>query len=488
METFAKLAEKGEGEANVQGEQQRGAGRDPADPRVSQLRAMLDESPRVQSLLQLQQTLNPASRGAAHADAVIQCFGSIRWSNLDDQKPKYQEKGQEILDILTASPVIQHYLRNKNAIITLDFDGANLASVRERDDQVRITLSPWFFEQESRGRIIGMLAHEFGVHPLADDLMGGGAMAAEGATFGPGGPGSIPTGVGTDTLTVDAGNQRDHLFAAVQGFARFDAYRQTVHDLVSQMLIHQAALGSHISDAHITDAIMSYLADIATILATNDHRGTVPFSLSRSSAYFTHVRANWMTWLAAGNDPTGRITALTPPNQSAGSVLKEVGKLTGSFALSIFTSSKSDRKHSQATLGGGVLADTTTIQGEVLGDYGWAVQPITIGAPDPGFIEAVEQAAGLPAGFLVGAIQGALPAVGAMTPQQLALNNRLTQIAAGNNKGILTDDIISTLATEFNHTIRVLKPDGKIDTFGTGVHLPLIVQVPRPQPHYRIAQ
>ena len=69
MDTFEKLAEKGNGGANVQGERQRGASRDPADPRLSQLRAMLDESPRVQSLIQQQQILNPTYREADPAPA-----------------------------------------------------------------------------------------------------------------------------------------------------------------------------------------------------------------------------------------------------------------------------------------------------------------------------------------------------------------------------------------------------------------------------------
>ncbi len=431
-------------------------------------------------------TQRKVREAAGNAGPVAQCYGSIRWTNLDDQKPKYREKGQEILGILTASPVIQHYLRNKNAIVTLEFDGVNLASVTERGDQVRIALSPWFFEQESRGRIVGMLAHEFGVHPLADDRMTPGSLAAESATFDPLGPGSIPTGVGTDTLSVDPGNQRDHLFAAVQGFPRFNEYRRTVHDLVSEMLAQQAT--THISNAHITDAIMSYLADLATILATNDHRGRVVRDPGRSAAYFTHVRTNWLTWLAGGNDPTGQITALTPPNQTGGSVIKEVGKLIGSFSLSLFTKSKSNRKYQQSTLPTGALADTTTIQGEVIGDYGWAVQPIAFGGPDPGFVEAVEQAAGLPHNTLATALQTNLATVHPMTPDQQDLDNRLHQIVTGNNKGLLPDTIIATFATEFNHTIRILRPDGKIDTFGTATLLPMLVQVPHPQPHYRFAQ
>lgn len=61
-------------------------------------------------------------------------------------------------------------MAQKNTLITLEYD-SQLASVRIEDDQVQINLSPWFFEQESRGRILGMLAHEFGVHPLADEAL-----------------------------------------------------------------------------------------------------------------------------------------------------------------------------------------------------------------------------------------------------------------------------------------------------------------------------
>lgn len=434
-----------------------------------------------------QQHVQPTSLHASNnSSELIQCFGSIRWTNLDDQTPKYQQKGQEILSILTATPMIQNYLRNKNAIITLNFDGGNLASVIEHDDQVDIKLSPWFFEQESRGRIIGMLGHEFGVHPLADDAIGAGALAAENATFSAAGPGSIGTGVGTDSLSVDEGNQQDHLFAAVQGFPRFNAYRDTIIDLVTQMLAQQTT--THISDAHITDVIMSYLADVSTILATNDHRAKVITSPIKSAQYFAYVRTNWLTWLA-GNDPTGRITALTPPPQGAWDVVKEVGKLIGKFGLSIGTDSTSNRKHSQSTLPTGALADATTIQTEVIGDYGWAIQPVTIGAPTPGLVEALEQSTGLPANTLIPAIQAALPAAGVRTQEQIDLDNRLTHMAAGNNKGILPDTIINTLATEFNHIIRVLKPNGKIHTFGTGARLlSVLVQVPLPQPHYRVAQ
>lgn len=432
-----------------------------------------------------------ASRAAAHAGArpaiaqraVVQRFGAIRFTNLDTTIPKYVEKAADIVATLQQAPTIQNFLANKNAVIILERNFSALATVSVQGEQVRVKMSPWFFEQESRGKIIGLLAHEFGVHPVANELLTGPQRNQENGETTNRTP--KPTGVGTDTIAYDGSNQADHIHTAISGSPRFNVYQQTAYDLVSAMIANQAH--THITNAHITDTIMAYLADLAMILATNDHRGWTYFDAGKVAGYFTHVRAGWLAFLN-GQPNVAQVTALTPGLQTGGDVRSAVHGVFGSFVLSLATYSSSDTRTTQAT-----GAVTTTIQDEVLQDFNLTLQPANPLNSRTNFMRAIDNAQGWPNGRANQRVDNALsPAIATANPANKALYQRyLPKVQSDSITGVPDPEFINLLMYILPFNIRVLHQDGKLDTHNTTrpVNLPRaeLVEVNEPSTHYRYA-
>lgn len=416
--------------------------------------------------------------------------GNIRFANLDVSKPKYLTKANDIIDILQATPGIQNFLRDKNTLITLEYD-PQLASVRIVGDQVQITLSPWFFEQESRGRILGMLAHEFGVHPLADEAMSQEELDDEQGHIKTNTP--FPTGVDEHSITPQEAGQHDHVFAAVIGQPRFTVYRQTVYDMVSAMLERTKEKGSTVTEEHVTDAIMTYLSDVAMILATNDHRGKIVKEPSLTAECFNLERDHWFEFLEFfGGKPNSRdLVRLTPPEKTKGDVLKEVGSIGGSFALSMFTGSTSGTKTSQGKTEKDGVAPITPIQQEVLGDYGLALGAMD--GPQPNLFDALDGLMGEGPGMArLKALMRLVERCGVL--EESSSEHQLLQpICDGINKNklplVISEQTLNVIAWALGAKIRVIQPNGKImiKTYGDGPLLTLL-QVDKPAPHYRFAQ
>lgn len=414
---------------------------------------------------------------------TVQCYGAIRFANLKNEQ-KYQTKGAEIVATLQATPSIQGFLANKNTLITLEHD-PQLASVNVNDDQVRITLSPWFFEQQSRGRIVGMLAHEFGVHPLADEALTAGEQQQE--TQDIANDTAFATGLPGHTITPGAAGQTDHIFAAVEAQPRFNSYRQTAYEMANAMFVRTQANAANVTEAHVTDQIMTFLSDIAMILATNDHRGRIVAEPQRTADAFNHVRTRWFAYLN-GRPNAADLTRLTPGVKTKGSVLGEVASLAGRFILSIGTGSKDNSQLEQTKTGiiNPTYADLSNVQQGVLGDYGLNLQPKNTGAPTPSFLNVLDDATGNAGGYIR---MDLLNEIGQQLPHNVpAINvalNQLQQDLMNNTLGrpISSDDLhyISALLVR---KIRVIKPNGKIEVKGNG-NLLTLLEVIKPALHYR---
>jgi hypothetical protein len=427
----------------------------------------------------------PVALGAnASASSPIQCAGHIRFANLSGEA-KYVTKAQAIVAGLLATPSIQNFMQNKDALITLESD-SQLASVSVVGDQVQITLSPWFFEQESRGRILGMLAHEFGVHPLARAAMSQAELAQEQLDIQQ--DTAFATGIAQHNITPGAAGQHDHVFAAVSGQPRFRIYRRTVHEMASALFATAHGQNANgVTEAHVTDLIMTYLSDIAMILATNDHRGQIVANPGRTAQAFNLERARWINSLNAQNAADAGLIRLTPGQKTASNVLGEVKSIAGSWLLSIFTGSTSDINMAHQTLGGGVVAPTNRNQANVLADHGLQLIPAQNNATS--FFDAVELGGGLN-----NVRQQVLVHMGqnlndALVPPVIQYLNANAVINGAISRSHLNIIVWAVAASQHPaRCLRVLEPSGKMTGFDYPGAALTIVRVEKPAPHYRAAQ
>jgi hypothetical protein len=162
-------------------------------------------------------------------------------------------------------------------------------------------------------------------------------------------------GIPGHAITPGAAGQTDHVFAAIAGQPRFVIYRRTVHQMATAMVQQSREDGSTVKKAHVTDAIMTYLSDIAMILATNDHRGQIVAQPQRTADAFNLERTRWINSLTGGGDDD-ELIRLTPGVKTKSNVLNEVRGIAGSFMLSMFTKSTSATKTHQAATGPGAVA------------------------------------------------------------------------------------------------------------------------------------
>jgi Domain of unknown function (DUF4157) len=423
----------------------------------------------------------------ASSGNIVQCYGQIRFANLHNDL-KYQTKGAAIIAALQATPNIQNFLVNKNAVITLESD-PQLASVRVRDDQVQITLSPWFFEQQSRGRILGMLAHEFGVHPLADEAMTGPEQGQE--TLDITNNTAFPTGIPGHPghmITPGAAGQTDHVFAAVAGQPRFISYQQTAYQMANAMYLRSQAAGADVTGAHVTDQIMTYLSDIAMILATNDHRGQIVAQPQRTADAFNHLRGGWLAFV--GGQPNGAALAgLTPGAKTAGDVLGEVAGMAGKFVLSIGTGSKDNSKIEQTKTGvfNPTYADLTSAQTGVLADHNLVLQPKNTGAPSPSFLNALDDVTGNVAGYNRLRARAAINAHHEPDAAiDLALGQLYQKLTNNTLESPISSDNLYYLASFLGLKIRIIKASGQMEVRGDGARITLL-EIAKPALHYRFA-
>lgn len=410
---------------------------------------------------------------------TVQRVGNIRFANVSGDQ-KYQSKAQAVIDGLQATPSIQQFLQNKDTLITLE-DDPQLASVRVVDDQVQITLSPWFFEQQSRGRLLGMLAHEFGVHPLAaEEMAQQGTNVQEDQAYDQDTP--FATGLPDNhQITPQAAGQRDHVFAAVAGQPRFAIYRGTVYEMARALLATaQGQNAQGVTTEHVTDLIMTYLSDVAMILATNDHRPQIVTRSDATAEAFNLERLRWIAFLANGDQTDADLTNLTPGTKTGGDVLKEVAELGGRRVLSAlkpFGGPTNASKFSHARPQG-VLDPTTQIQAEVLQDHGLNL----VAAQGQGDLFEVIEEAGGPHN----ARQAAL--AGMVGPQQVIQDAHAYVTNNAVIKGAVSWDNLNVIAWALGIKLRVLEPKGKFTVFEYPGNTVTVVRVEKPTPHYRAAQ
>ncbi len=191
---------------------------------------------------------------------------------------KYKDKAQRVKGYLSNHRLIASFIDQKDVCrisFNKEFNPAWVSyGHADRND---IELSTWYFENRSTGYLMGMLCHEFGVHPIPD------MMVADEDTVGANE--EIRTGLDDKVVTIGAADQQDHIFASVPGYMRYAMYL----DVVTQMavLLKDDTTPSRFGTV-VADLLDCYLMDIASILATNDHRAKGIFSLGDVAAYYNH--------------------------------------------------------------------------------------------------------------------------------------------------------------------------------------------------------
>ncbi|MFJ9246640.1 hypothetical protein [Streptomyces sp. NPDC101776] len=106
--------------------------------------------------------------------AVVQrnklSHGNITLTNVSLKFPGSQGKATRILDLLTSNTAIKSFLGDRPCRIMLEKRTKETPAnvVDKGTEGVFVTLASYYLENYDIGYIVGMLCHEFGMHPMAE--------------------------------------------------------------------------------------------------------------------------------------------------------------------------------------------------------------------------------------------------------------------------------------------------------------------------------
>ncbi|MET9119673.1 hypothetical protein ABZX38_36525, partial [Streptomyces longwoodensis] len=261
-------------------------------------------------------------------------LGRFEFTNLK-QTDRYLDKAVRIAELLDEHATIKNYIGDRTVRITLHLRTTETpADVIDRgDDGVDINLASYYFEKYDTGYIMGMLAHEIGLHPLASRN----TRIPEEEDLYRGMPLMVP---GLENLktprfmnTEDAG-QEDHIMAAFPHTIRHGIYRNIVVEMAN-VLEHRARVGVPGAKAQdVTDLVDTYLMDLATIAVTNDHRAKAVLDPSYTARVYNAYKQQFAAQLPT-NSP---VRALLPADKGRFGVLGDFAQL----ATSVGTNNRGD--------------------------------------------------------------------------------------------------------------------------------------------------
>ncbi len=207
-------------------------------------------------------THDPTSLGSLALHA-----GSITFTNANK---KYAQRAQQLIDLLAAHPSISAYIGGRPCFITLINSPGNPASVIDLKKQINIELAYWYFETYELGYMLGLLCHEFAVHPMAN--LDPSVQTSEPALKGIDLDSGIMDGKKKHTVNTKDAPQVDHIFASIVSMPRHRVYVTAVIQMAEMLAAEAAKKGSGIGAEEITNLLDCFMMDCASILATNDHR------------------------------------------------------------------------------------------------------------------------------------------------------------------------------------------------------------------------
>ncbi|MFE7037555.1 hypothetical protein ACFU9Y_45475, partial [Streptomyces sp. NPDC057621] len=252
---------------------------------------------------------------------------NFEFTNLKSSDERYRAKATRVIELLRDHPTISAYVGDRPVRITLHVRTTEPpADVRDLgDDGVQINLASYYFEKYDIGYVMGMLAHEIGLHPLAsrdtnipdeEEMFAGVPLAV---------PGLSNLTPPRTMNTVGAG-QADHIMAAYTSSTRHGIYRDIVLKMAEMMAeFAQAQVpGAKLQDA--TDLMDSYLMDLASIAITSDHR----LRAAKEPGNTARVYNEYKTLLAARMAANSPARALLPADKGMFGVVRDFATLTAS--------------------------------------------------------------------------------------------------------------------------------------------------------------
>ncbi|MGI3198912.1 hypothetical protein ACRJ4W_10425 [Streptomyces sp. GLT-R25] len=207
-------------------------------------------------------------------------------------------------------PTIKAYVGDRPVRITLHVRTTETpADVRDLGDEgVQINLASYYFEKYDIGYIMGMLAHEIGLHPLATrnpDIPDEEAMF-RGIPLPVPGLGDLKT---PRTMNTDSAGQADHIMAAFPSSTRHGIYRDIVLKM-ADMLAEAAQAGVEGAKAKdATDLIDTYLMDLASIAITSDYRMNAAKEPGNTAKVYNAYKAQFAARMAEDSPARGLLPA-----------------------------------------------------------------------------------------------------------------------------------------------------------------------------------
>ncbi|PSM37157.1 hypothetical protein C6Y14_43760, partial [Streptomyces dioscori] len=277
----------------------------------------------------------PAPAASTTADAAAEPTltpfrsGKYEFTNLKHTEERYRDKAVRIIELLRDHPTISAYVGDRPVRITLHVRTTETpADVRDLGDAgVQINLASYYFEKYDIGYIMGMLAHEIGLHPLASR---NGDIPDEESMFR-GIPLPVP-GLGElrtpRTMNTDSAGQADHIMAAFPSSTRHGIYRDIVLKM-ADMLAEAAQAGVEGAKAKdVTDLIDTYLMDLASIAITSDYRMNAAKEPGNTAKVYNAYKALFAARMA----PDSPARALLPADKGMFGVVRDFATLAANLA------------------------------------------------------------------------------------------------------------------------------------------------------------
>ncbi|MGW3101144.1 hypothetical protein [Streptomyces sp. NPDC001100] len=202
--------------------------------------------------------------------------GHISFTNVSLKFPESQDKATRVLELLSVNTAIKSFLNGRTCHITLEKRTSQAPAdvVDKGADGVFVTMAAYYLENYDIGYIVGMLCHEFGIHPMAAAAP---TMRDEEDAFR-----SVPLPVpglenkphpdGFASMNTDAAKQADHVLGVIPGSPRYTIYRDLTLEMADLLLRDARNKKPGAGEKDVTDLIDCFLMDVASIAATNDNR------------------------------------------------------------------------------------------------------------------------------------------------------------------------------------------------------------------------
>jgi hypothetical protein len=250
--------------------------------------------------------------------------GNFEFTNLKHTEEKYRDRAVRIIELLRKHDTISDYIGDRPCRITLHVRTTETpADVTDRGaDGVDINLASYYFEKYDIGHVMGMLAHEIGLHPLAARNAG---LPDEEAMFE-----NFPLPVpGLEdvnpprTMSTEGAGQADHIMAAYPSSTRHRIYREIVLEM-ARVLARDARNGEeNAKPEDVTDVFDCYLMDLASIAVTNDHRMGAAMEPGYTARVYNAYKKTLRDQLTA--DP--EVQALLPSDKSRFGVMNDFRRI-----------------------------------------------------------------------------------------------------------------------------------------------------------------